>query len=528
MNGGVPGAGAGDPGAAPAGPSADPPARPSGEERDAAAAIAARLAGAGHVAWFAGGCVRDRLLGIPPKDYDVATDARPEQVARIFPGARAVGEAFGVMLVRAAGHVIEVATFRRDGPYSDARRPDAVHWSDPEQDARRRDFTINGLFEDPVTGEVIDHVGGRADLEAGVIRAIGDPAARLHEDRLRTLRAVRFAARYGFALEAGTAAAIRTAAPGLAAVSRERIGLEVRAVLEHPSRARAVDLIHELGLDRPIFEGFDDVPGPAGPRVRRLGFAAAHDDPRGHVCAPGRSGEASESREAGGSGPTGGHPRPAASGRADVADVADVAGGRIDPVAVMAAWIADAAGGEPVSGEREAAAHAAGWREALVLSNRETDRLAAMLLTRAELVGPAAVRGIAARKRRIERDAFPAVLAVERAGDPALGARLAAEARRLAASGLRPVPLITGNDLRAAGGVPGPGFRVALDAIGDAQREGRVRRRAEALRLAAAILAGRSPASAPAAAERLETGVRNGPEAPKRHRTDPSIPPRVP
>lgn len=403
-------------------------------EREAAASIAAELVDAGHVAYFAGGCVRDRLLGLSPKDHDVATDATPDQVREIFPRAKSVGEAFGVMLVRAHDHTVEVATFRSDGQYSDQRRPDAVHWSDAAGDAQRRDFTINGLFEDPVTEVVIDHVGGRRDLEASVIRAIGDPSARLHEDRLRTLRAVRFAARHGFEIEPATTAAIRAAAPGLAAVSRERIGLELRVMLGAPSRDRAVDLIGELELGAPIFTGFVAVPGPAGPRLRGL-----PSEP-------------------------------------------------LDPVLAMAAWIADAHGGDPVDGAEEAERLAEGWRDALVLSNREHGMLGELLLTRAELVGPRAVRGLAARKRRVERTSFAGVVAIERGGDPGGAARLAAEGRRLAASGLRPVPLITGLDLQAAGFAAGPGFREALEAVANGQRAGLIRRRRDAMAVAAGVL----------------------------------------
>ncbi|MBM4111447.1 MAG: CCA tRNA nucleotidyltransferase, partial [Phycisphaerae bacterium] len=160
---------------------------------DAARSIAVRLREAGHVAYFAGGCVRDQLLGLEPVDFDVATSARPDEIAALFKGAKGVGESFGVMLVRLGGVVVEVATFRADGPYSDSRRPDSVRFATPEEDAHRRDFTVNGLFMDPQSGEVIDFVGGRADVAARVLRAIGSPHERIREDRLRMLRAARFA-----------------------------------------------------------------------------------------------------------------------------------------------------------------------------------------------------------------------------------------------------------------------------------------------------------------------------------------------
>jgi poly(A) polymerase len=157
--------------------------------RSAALGAVETLAGAGHIAYFAGGCVRDELLGLTPTDYDVATDARPEQVAALFGRVQRVGESFGIMLVRLGGRTIQVATFRADGVYTDGRHPDSVTFTDAAHDAARRDFTINGLFEDPIEGRVIDYVGGRADLEARLVRAIGDPHARLKEDRLRMLRA---------------------------------------------------------------------------------------------------------------------------------------------------------------------------------------------------------------------------------------------------------------------------------------------------------------------------------------------------
>ena len=176
-----------------------PPHRP--DLRAAAVEVVRVLTQTGYVAYFAGGCVRDRLLGLEPADYDVATDARPEAVGRLFRRSQHVGESFGVMLVSIMGHSLQVATFRTEGVYSDGRHPDTVAFSDAIHDAQRRDFTVNGLFEDPLRGQIIDFVGGQADLKAGLVRAIGDPGARLREDRLRMLRAVRFAARFEFKIE---------------------------------------------------------------------------------------------------------------------------------------------------------------------------------------------------------------------------------------------------------------------------------------------------------------------------------------
>ncbi len=224
-------------------------------ERDAAISIISALRDQGHTAYLAGGCVRDQLLGETPKDYDVATSAHPEHIAGLFKKTAAVGAAFGVMLVRDYGPTIEVATFRSDGPYSDARRPDHVEYSSPEEDAKRRDFTINALFLDPkVDGdEIIDYVNGKADMEQRVLRAVGDPHQRLKEDHLRALRAVRFAARYDLEIDPVTSEAIKQHASELSGVSVERIGEEVRRMMAHPSRARAAGLLQQLKLDQAIF-----------------------------------------------------------------------------------------------------------------------------------------------------------------------------------------------------------------------------------------------------------------------------------
>ncbi len=239
--------------------------------RAAAVKVIEVLQEAGHCAYFAGGCVRDRLLGIEPKDYDVATDASPQQVRAIFNRTVAVGEHFGVILVQLKGEKIEVATFRAEGKYSDHRRPDVVEFTDAQADAQRRDFTINGMFEDPIADEVIDFVGGQADLANKVIRAIGKPGDRLAEDHLRALRAVRFSARFGFEIEPLTAEAIREHAGDLLGVSRERIGHELRAMFREESAYEAVKLLSELELDGPaLLETPVDVASsdPEGPGLR--------------------------------------------------------------------------------------------------------------------------------------------------------------------------------------------------------------------------------------------------------------------
>lgn len=216
--------------------------------RDAAIAIIRSLTGAGHTALLAGGCVRDGLLGKEPKDYDVATSARPEQVIQLFPKAQTVGAHFGVVVVKKGEHQIEIATFRSDGEYLDGRRPESVTFSSPEEDAQRRDFTVNGLFENPLTGEIIDYVGGRADLKAGILRAIGDPVKRFEEDQLRLMRAVRFATVLGYEIEAGTWAAIQQLCGRIQSVSIERLREEFTRTILHPNRVRGFDLLVESGL----------------------------------------------------------------------------------------------------------------------------------------------------------------------------------------------------------------------------------------------------------------------------------------
>lgn len=216
--------------------------------RQAAERIVRRLNEAGFRALFAGGCVRDLLLGETPADYDVATSAPPEEVERIFAHTVKVGAKFGVVLVREETYHFEVATFRKESGYSDGRRPDAVEFSGEIEDAQRRDFTVNGLFYDPLSARVLDYVGGQEDLKAGVVRAIGDPEARLAEDRLRMLRAIRFAARLGFCLEERTWQAVCANAPKIAEIAPERLGEELLKMLTGPHPERSFELLHASGL----------------------------------------------------------------------------------------------------------------------------------------------------------------------------------------------------------------------------------------------------------------------------------------
>ncbi len=226
--------------------------------REFAVDVVKRLRAAGFEALWAGGCVRDSLLGKIPKDYDVASSATPEQVIGLFGVRRTVpvGASFGVVMVlgpTALSGQVEVAAFRSDGQYIDGRRPESVRYSTPAEDAARRDFTINGMFYDPLADRVIDYVGGREDLAAGVVRAIGNPADRFAEDKLRMLRAVRFTAAFGFEMDSGTETAIRHCSRHLNQVSIERITQELRRMLAHFSRERSFRLLHQTQLLPAIF-----------------------------------------------------------------------------------------------------------------------------------------------------------------------------------------------------------------------------------------------------------------------------------
>jgi poly(A) polymerase len=451
-----------------------------GSSRDAALAVVRTLVGGGHVAYFAGGCVRDELLGLTPEDYDVATDATPDRVRSLFPRSQEVGAAFGVMLVRAStpsGRVftIEVATFRSDGTYTDRRRPDQVHFSDPVADANRRDFTINAMFLDPLAGEagaplrspphpsppsppvpppgLIDHVGGLADLRVGVIRAVGDPEKRLAEDHLRALRAVRFASRFGFRVDPGTADAIRRHASDLLGVSRERIGDEVRRLMASPSRAAAARLLDELALDAPTL---------AEP--------------------PGDGAGAKSGVEAGGSGPAAGYPL--LSGLTEAPP---------PPLhTCLAAWALDRPA-PPSPAPLLLHLHpeaisdvVARWRTALCLSNEERDGFSCVLSTLAALLAGWENTTTASQKRLAGGPCFSEALRLLRAVDPGRATFAMALHARLAAtpSGICPTPLLSGDDLIAMGLPPGPAFRRLLDSVYDAQLEDRVSNNEEARELA--------------------------------------------
>jgi poly(A) polymerase len=395
--------------------------------RTAAIEVVRTLKEAGHEAYFAGGCVRDRLMGSEPTDYDIATDARPEAVAALFRRAQRVGESFGVMLVRHHGHPIQIATFRTEGVYSDGRHPDTVSFTDAEHDARRRDFTVNGLFEDPLTSDVIDHVGGRDDLAAGLIRAIGDPQARLREDALRMLRAVRFAARFEFDIEEETAEAIRASAGDLRGVSRERIGQELKWMISHPNRAVAAWKLQYLGLDGAVLQEPCTTAAPR--RLGRLPVDAAY--------------------------PT-----------------------------ALAAWLLDRNDQEPDPVDR-----ARQWAGALLLSNADREAMTRCLEIHGTLAGPWSKLGVAGQKRVAARTDFDEALTVLKAHDAQAFVDVRRQVLVLAETGIAPPPLVSGDDLIGLGLTPGPLFKRVLDAIYDAQLEGGVREKADALDLARAIAA---------------------------------------
>lgn len=252
------------------------------QQRKFAVEVVRLLQQAGFEACFAGGCVRDQLLGREPKDFDIATSARPEEVRTLLGHRRTlpIGASFGVITVRGprgAGQ-LDVATFRRDGNYSDGRHPDEVTFSSAEEDAQRRDFTINGMFFDPVTERIIDYVGGQQDLQRCVVRAIGAAEVRFTEDKLRMLRAIRFAATLAFELEAETAAAIARMATQLTAVSSERITAEMQRILVDPHRLRALSMLRETGLAEVLFADLNARDEAAWDRALRT----AH-----HLDAPG-------------------------------------------------------------------------------------------------------------------------------------------------------------------------------------------------------------------------------------------------
>jgi len=408
------------------------------EARKQAVEVVRTLQNAGHRALLAGGCVRDEILGLHPTDYDIATDAKPDEIGALFRSTAHVGAHFGVVIVRTGkSEGVEVATFRRDGDYTDNRRPDSVEFATETEDAKRRDFTINALFLDPLAsedaptihGHVVDHVGGLPDLKAGIIRAVGKPEDRLREDHLRALRAVRFAARLGYEIEPETAKAIREHAGHLGGVSVERIGHELRRMLAHPSRAEAARLIIELGMEAPIFG--DQIEHPLI-RLSRLAPEAPFEW-------------------------------------------------------ALAAWILDRQG---------QSAKIAPYRRALCLSNDESALVASVIEITGILAGQWEALGVAAQKRLASQGGFDGALAVLAADDSSSAMMVQGRVEELTHTpgGLAPVPFLGGDTLIEMGHQPGPQFAGVLREVYDAQLEGRISDVTDARALAQKLLtAGNQP-----------------------------------
>ena len=422
--------------------------------------VVARLRDAGFRALWAGGCVRDEILGQPPDDYDVATDATPEQVMGHFRRTVPVGVSFGVVRVlgppRSGAGEVEVATFRSDGAYVDGRRPESVTYGSPEEDASRRDFTINGMFLDPLSGEVLDLVGGRDDLRAGVIRAIGDPAARFAEDKLRLLRAVRFAARFGFAIEPETRAALGAMAPQVRVVAAERIAQELQKILVHPSRARGLALAFDLGLVAAILPELTPMKGL----------------PQDKPALPG--------------GDLWDHTLAVLSGLPPAPSF---------PLA-FAALLHDV-GKPPTKGLRDGRVtyhnhEQVGARIAerigrdLKLANADRERVA-WLVEYHQYLGEARTLREAKLKRMLAMPGIEDLLALHRAdalastGDAGAVDYCEAYLREQPTGPISPPPLLSGHDLVRHGLKPGPGFKALLEQVYDAQLEGIVKSKKEAL-----------------------------------------------
>ena len=225
--------------------------------------IVKKLQKSGHTAYFAGGCVRDSILRVQPKDYDVATSASPDQVEKLFEKTVPVGKQFGVMLAIVEGEQFEIATFRKEGGYQDGRHPSWIKKSDPEEDAKRRDFTVNGLFYDPIKDEIIDYVGGVEDIHHQLISTIGKPEERFSEDKLRLIRAVRFASTLGFKLEEQTWFTLKKMAPEIKMVSSERIRDELVKIFTRPNAGLGLELLSESGLLKEILPEVEAMKGCA-------------------------------------------------------------------------------------------------------------------------------------------------------------------------------------------------------------------------------------------------------------------------
>lgn len=427
-------------------------------ESELARHVASVLREHGHQAYLAGGCVRDLLLGREPADFDISTSARPEQVQSLFPSAQLVGAHFGVALVREGSAEVEVATFRSDHSYFDGRHPERVEFeSDPRQDVLRRDFTINGLLLDPATGEVLDYVGGRRDLEGRLIRAIGDPEHRFAEDHLRMLRAVRFAARLGFEIEPATFQAIRRAHPSIARISAERVRDELTRILSEGAARRGFELLDRTGLL-----------GDLLPEVARMQGVAQPPEfhPEGDVWTHTLMMLELLDR-----------PSPTLAWAALLHDV-----GKPDTFAVR----------ERIRFDRHAelgAEMSARILSRLRLSTREIERIAALVENHLRFKDVRHMRP-STLKRFLRMEHFDEHLELHRldclASHRLLGNHeyVRAKLAEIPPQDLRPTPLLNGDALIAAGFRPGPAFTWILGAVEDAQLEGGIHTSSEALAFA--------------------------------------------
>jgi len=440
--------------------------------KDFATSIVQTLRQRGFHAYLVGGCVRDLLLGRDPKDYDVATNATPEQVMGIFPETYAVGAQFGVVLVPAPergvasdvstensskSHAVEVATFRSDIGYSDGRHPDEVRFSrEPREDVARRDFTINGMLLDPVSGEVLDFVGGRKDLEAGIIRTIGDPEQRFGEDKLRMLRAVRFAARFDYAIEPATFAAMQKMADQITAVSRERMRDELTRMLTEGRARRAFLLLDESGLLRQVLPEISAMKGVEQPaEFHPEGDVFVHTllllDNLPTPC-----------------------PLTLAWG-ALLHDVGKPPTFRVAPDRIR--FDSHVEVGVKMAEE---------ICRRLRFSNDDTEQILALVDNHMRF-GHATRMKESTLKKFLRMPAFDEHLALHRADCLASHRNLSTyefirqKRLEIPPEKMRPSPLVTGDDLIAAGHVPGPKFREILNAVEDAQLEGRLPSRDAAL-----------------------------------------------
>lgn len=409
---------------------------------------------AGFQALLAGGCVRDLALGRAPKDWDVATDAGPEEVAALFEHTVAVGAQFGISVVVLGADHYEVARFRRDGPYRDGRRPASIEPADARADALRRDFTINGLFYDPASGEILDYVGGQQDLHAKVLRAIGDPAARFAEDDLRLLRAVRFAARLGFAIEPATWDALCARAECIAGVSAERLRDELTLLLTEGGVVLGLRLLDQSGLLQAVL-----------PEV-----AAMRGVPQDAEFHP----------------------------EGDVWTHVQLLFAYLDEPSVELAWSAllhDI--GKPSTMVRAERIHfhghdvvgakmAAAICRRLRMSNQARERIVDLVASHMRLRNVRQMRP-SKLKRLLREPYFPELLSLHRADCLASHGQLdlyefcREQLADLKKEQLRPPALLTGDDLIALGFAPGPLFRKMLTAVEDAQLEGQLASREEAL-----------------------------------------------